>query len=52
MDEKGCERDLSLLERETPGVIPNWIERIAVTQRIECPSIVVKREVYEKLGGF
>lgn len=52
MDEKGCERDLSLLERETPGVIPNWIERIAVMQRIECPSIVVKREVYEKLGGF
>lgn len=51
-DEKGCERDLSLLERETPGIIPNWIERIAVTQRIECPSIVVKREVYEKLGGF
>ena len=52
MDEKGRERDLSPLERETPGVIPNWIERIAVTQRIECPSIVVKREAYEKLGGF
>lgn len=52
MDEKGYEQALSPLERETPGVIPNWIERIAVSQRIECPSIVVKREVYEKLGGF
>lgn len=52
MDEKGCEQALSPLERETPGVISNWIERIAVMQRIECPSIVVKREVYENLGGF
>jgi GT2 family glycosyltransferase len=52
MDEKGCEQALSPLERETPGVISNWIERIAVMQRIECPSIVVKREVYEDLGGF
>ncbi|MBW4638131.1 MAG: glycosyltransferase [Gloeocapsa sp. UFS-A4-WI-NPMV-4B04] len=52
MDEKGFEQYLSPLERETPGVISNWIERIAVMQRIECPSIVVKREVYEDLGGF
>lgn len=52
MDEKGYEQALSPLERETPGVISNWIERIAVSQRIECPSIVVKREVYEKLGGY
>ncbi len=52
MDNNGREQALSPLERETPGVISNWIERIAITQRIECPSIVVKREVYEKLGGF
>lgn len=50
--ERGCERALSPLERETPGIIANWIERIAVTQRIECPSIIVKREVYEELGGY
>lgn len=50
--ERGCEQALSPLERETPGIISNWIERIAVMQRIECPSIIVKREVYEELGGY
>ena len=27
-------------------------QRIAETQRIQCPAAVVKREVYERLGGF
>jgi glycosyltransferase involved in cell wall biosynthesis len=42
----------SWTERETPGVIPNWLERIATMCRIQFSSLVVKREVYEGLGGF
>ena len=40
------------VERETPGIIEDWVDRIATGQRIQCPSIVVKRAVYETLGGF
>jgi glycosyltransferase involved in cell wall biosynthesis len=43
---------LSDLEQPTPGVLPNWLERIAVQQRIQCPAMVVRRSVYEDLGGF
>lgn len=52
INEESCQQELSLLEKETPGVLSNWIERIAVVQRIQFPSIVVRREVYEELGGF
>lgn len=52
VDEFGNKRSLSASEQETPGILPNWLDRIAVMQRIECPSIVVNRSVYEKLGGF
>ncbi len=40
------------LERETPGVIEDWLDIIAASQRIQAPSIAVRREVYEQLGGF
>jgi glycosyltransferase involved in cell wall biosynthesis len=43
---------LSVLERRTPGVLSDWLERIAVEQRIQCTAIVVRRSVYERLGGF
>ncbi|MEH2307355.1 glycosyltransferase family 2 protein [Nostoc sp.] len=43
---------LSLLERETPGILSNWLELIATMQRVQFPAIVVKRSTYEKLGGF
>jgi glycosyltransferase involved in cell wall biosynthesis len=33
-------------------LLENWLYRIAKAQRIQPPSIVVKREVYEKLGSF
>ena len=44
--------EITRLERENPGVIDNWLERIAISCRLQMPSIVVKREVYEQLGGF
>lgn len=34
------------------GVIDNWLCKIAERQKLQPPAIVVKRSVYEKLGGF
>ncbi len=42
----------SELERAESGVLEGWLERIAERQRIQTPSIVVRREVYETLGTF
>jgi glycosyltransferase involved in cell wall biosynthesis len=52
MNSAGQETAVHFLERETPGVIEDWLERIAMECRVPFPSIVVKRDVYEKLGGF
>lgn len=52
MNQNGHWQFLSSLERETPGILENWIEKIAITQRIQYPAMVVKRSTYEKLGGF
>ena len=37
---------------DQPGVVDNWLLRIAEGQLLQTPCMVVKREVYEKLGGF
>jgi glycosyltransferase involved in cell wall biosynthesis len=42
----------SALETPVAGVLDGFIEKIGVSQRINCPSIVVRRAVYEALGGF
>ena len=39
-------------EMEYEGILQNWLTRLCERQRIQYVSIVVKREVYEKLGGF
>jgi len=52
VDGENNQRSLSVLERETPGILENWIEKIAVSQRIQPSSIGVKRSTYEQLGGF
>lgn len=39
-------------QTESPGVIDGWLERLATGQRIQPPSIAVRREVYEAVGGF
>lgn len=36
----------------TPGVISNWLPAIATQQKLQPPAVVVKRAVYEQLGGF
>jgi glycosyltransferase involved in cell wall biosynthesis len=38
--------------RWLPGLLPNWLPRIAERQRIQTPAAVVRRAVYETLGGY
>ena len=52
MDEDSHWQALSPIERKEPGILHEWIQKIAVQQVIQFPSIVVKRSVYEDLGGF
>jgi glycosyltransferase involved in cell wall biosynthesis len=43
---------ISHLHRGSAGLPDAWLEKIAVHQLIQCPAIVVRRSVYEELGGF
>jgi glycosyltransferase involved in cell wall biosynthesis len=52
IDEDEAWRGTSGLERLTPGILPGFIARIGAGNEIQTPSIVVRRSVYEKLGGF
>lgn len=52
MDEHSHWHGISPLEQRSSGLLDNWLERLATEQRIMTPSIVVRREVYEKLSGF
>lgn len=52
IDEQGGLIYPSELEMAGPGILENWLFRLAGRQRIQTPSVVVKREVYEHLGGF
>ena len=52
MDDVGHWHTIAPLVAPTAGVLPNWLEQIARGQRLQPPSIVVRRDVYERLGGF
>lgn len=39
-------------EQHTDGLLDNWLQRIGERQLIQYAAMVVKREVYERLGGF
>lgn len=52
MDEDGHWNNLSRLEKRKSGILDNWIQEIAVVQLIQFPSMVVKRNTYENIGGF
>jgi len=52
MDEDGHWTSVSRLEQPKSGVLDGWLERIAVGQRLQAPAMVVRREVYERRGGF
>jgi glycosyltransferase involved in cell wall biosynthesis len=52
MDDYGAWQRISPLEQMESGILSDWFEKIAVVNRLQTPSMVVRREVYEKLGGF
>lgn len=37
---------------ETAGVLSEWPARLGVRQRLQAPSIAVRRRTYEQVGGF
>lgn len=39
-------------QRLWPGVLSDWLPKIATRQRIQTPSVVVARTTYEILGGY
>src|SRR5438552_1532231 len=43
---------LSELHRGFAGLLDDWHAKITVEQLIRCPAIMVRRAVYEQLGGF
>jgi glycosyltransferase involved in cell wall biosynthesis len=52
VDQSGTVREFSRLEQKTPGIVPDWLQRIAEACRLQTPAIVVNRKAYEQLGGF
>jgi hypothetical protein len=42
----------SRINRNKPGLLTDWLEYVFVGLSFTTPSIVVKRSVYEQLGGF
>lgn len=52
MDEAGNWQTISYMEQSCSGIARDWFEKIAVGQRLQAPAMVVRREVYERLGGF
>jgi glycosyltransferase involved in cell wall biosynthesis len=52
MDENGEVLEHYTPIQKHPGIIKNWLLEISKCQRLQTCSIVVKRKVYEELGGF
>jgi glycosyltransferase involved in cell wall biosynthesis len=52
VDGRGNWLAISPLERPASGILPDWLETLAVGQRLQAPAMVVRREVYRRLGGF
>jgi len=52
MDEQGHWLSIAPLEQLHNGLVDNWLEKIATGQRLQTPTMVVRRTVYEALGGF
>jgi hypothetical protein len=52
VDENNNWLELSEREQTAAGIVPDLMERLAVYNHIMFPSIVVRRDAYERLGGF
>ncbi len=52
IDSEGVEQLVTEPELQGRGLIPDWLTKLAVEQRLQYASIAVRRDVYEELGGF
>ena len=52
MDGEGRWHAVAPLLQPASGMVDGWLERIALGQLVQPPTIVVRRAVYERLGGF
>jgi glycosyltransferase involved in cell wall biosynthesis len=52
IDENDRQFYVMAAEAEAAGVIPDFLERLAVMQRVQFAATVVRRDVYEQAGGF
>lgn len=52
VDPDGHWQSFTALERRDPGVLEDWLWKISTGPRLTTPSLVVRREVYERLGGY
>lgn len=52
IDEKGEKMYDQRPEMKSDGILEDWLLKISEYQRIQYAAIAVRREVYEKLGGF
>ena len=53
IDDRGRRRcRMSQYPARAPGVIDDWVEWVFVQLAFQTPAVVVKRAVYEELGGF
>ncbi len=53
VDHKGHRQFLlSRVKQNVPGILANWPEYVFVGLSFQTPAIVVKRSVYESVGGF
>jgi len=52
INEKGLWTGITGIEKGEDGIIDDFLPKIYTEQRIQTPSVVVNREVYESLGGF
>jgi glycosyltransferase involved in cell wall biosynthesis len=52
VDERNRTQRVSHRERLFAGTLRNWLPKIAEWQRIQCPAALVRRDVYEQIGGY
>jgi GT2 family glycosyltransferase len=52
VDELNRTERVSHRERWFAGTLNNWLPKIAEWQRIQCPAALVRRSVYEQVGGY
>jgi GT2 family glycosyltransferase len=52
VDSEGRGRRTQRLLRDTPGMLDTWIDHVFLALRLRASALVVKRSVYETLGGF